>query len=276
MMDATTRQMTDSPGKTSDVQSPTMACIDLDRFCINCGYNLRTLPVCHDERTGIPIVQCTECGRFQSANDASTALRPWLDRLTLLLLGLWILLIIAVVFNLGMAEVAVSYANLEELTEHAGSTVQRIGNMTIRNRINTLAPLEVHTDFPEYELFVASMVFGSFMIAFACALFIVVTVPHWPRIAYVAIMVAMPIIAAIIVTIIWHNDAPHLLLWGLPYIAAHFGAQLIGGISGATFGRPLARGAVRVFLPPSVRPRLAYLWLADRQAFPRPSADERR
>lgn len=39
------------------------ACIELDRFCEECSYNLRTLAVTPDPRTGIPVVRCTECGK---------------------------------------------------------------------------------------------------------------------------------------------------------------------------------------------------------------------
>ncbi len=273
MMDVATEEIVDAPPGDRKGRAAPVACIDLDRFCGNCGYNLRTLPVCRDERTGIPVVRCTECGRFQSANDASTALRPWLDRLTLFVLGIWVLLLVAVFANLCLAEGAVSYANLDELTRHTGSNIQRIGNTTIRYSVDTSATLEVYTEFPEYEFFIAAIVLGSFMIAFTCGMFAVIAMPHWPRAAYAGVMLAMPVIAGVVVAVMWKYEAPHLLLWGMPYIAAHAGAQLVGGLAGITFGRPLGRLAVRIFLPPSVRPRLAFLWLADGKPSPRPQVD---
>jgi hypothetical protein len=226
--------------------------------------------VYRDDRTGIPVVRCTECGRFQSANDASTALRPWLDRLTLFLLGTWVLFLVATFAHVCLAEGAMSYATLEELTEHAGSNVRRIGNVTVRDWVNTSAPLEVDTDYPEYEFFIGSILFGSFMIAFACGMFAVIAMPHWHRAAYAGLILAMPLVAGGVVAAIWRYDAPHLFLWGMPYIAAHAGSQLLGGLAGIAFGRPLARLGIQVFLPPSVRPRLAFLWLADGKPFPRP------
>jgi hypothetical protein len=108
------------------------------------------------------------------------------------------------------------------------------------------------------------------MIAFSCGLFAVVALPHWRRVAYVGVMLAMPIVVGCLVAIGWAHDAPHLLDWGLPYVGAHAGLQLLGGVAGVIFGRPLARLAVHIFLPPSVRPRLAYLWLADGKPLPRP------
>ncbi len=269
-MDPATGEIADALPEAADAEAAPVAGIDLDRFCSNCGYNLRTLPVYRDHRTGIPVVRCTECGRYQSANDASTALRPWLDRLTLFVLGTWVLFLVAVFAHLCLAEGAVSYANLDELTEHAGSNVQRIGNVTIRNRIDYSAPLEVATDYPAYQWFIASILFGSFMIAFACGMFAVIAMPHWHRAAYAGLMLAMPVIAGVIVAIVWHYEAPHLFRWGMSYIAAHAGAQLLGGMAGVTFGRPLGRLAVRIFLTPGIRPRLAFLWLADGKPIPRP------
>ena len=69
--EATIESQSEHPG----TRAAPVACIDLDRFCEGCAYNLRTLPVYRDERTGIPVVRCPECGRFQSANDASTVAR---------------------------------------------------------------------------------------------------------------------------------------------------------------------------------------------------------
>ncbi len=270
VMKVETEEIVEARPEAAETQAAPSACIELDRFCGNCGYNLRTLPVYHDDRTGIPVVRCTECGRFQSANDASTASRPWLDRLTLLALGLWVLSIAAVFANLCLAEGAMSYANLDELTEHAGSNVRRIGNLTVRDWVDHSTPLEVNTEYPAYEFFIAAMLFGSFMIAFTCGMFAVIAVPHWRVAVYAALVVAMPVVAGGVVAAVWKYETPHLFLWGIRFITAHAGTQLLGGLAGIAFGRRLARLAVHVFLPPSVRPRLAYLWLADGKPFPSP------
>ena len=108
MRDVAAGKIVNARAGSPKTQAAPIACIDLDRFCGDCGYNLRTLPVYRDDRTGIPVVRCTECGRYQSANDASTALRPWLDRLTLFALGTWVLFLVAVFAHLCLAEGAVS------------------------------------------------------------------------------------------------------------------------------------------------------------------------
>ena len=103
----------------------------------------------------------------------------------------------------------------------------------------------------------------SFVTAFVISVFAVVAFPHWRRVAYLSLALVLPIIAGVVDVAIWHDEAPHLLGWGLNYMAAHCVVQVLGGLVGVVFGRPLARGVVRIILPPSIRPRLAYLWHAD-------------
>lgn len=262
-----TQPSTRNVGTDTTARREPIACIELDRFCEQCAYNLRTLPVYREERTGIPIVRCPECGRHQSANDTATALRPWLHRMTSLAIGVWILTMIAAFFWLGVAEAAMSYATLDELTVRQGTKVQRIGTTTIYTSRGT-GPLEVLSNMPDYMLFASVVLATSVALGFVVGLLAAVLCPHWRRFAGAALALAMPLVAGGIIAMTWHYEAPHLLGWGMSYIAAHAGVQVFGGLLGIIFGRPVARTIVRVFLPPSVRPRLAYLWLADGKALP--------
>jgi hypothetical protein len=269
-MTALSDPIVESPSTPPNRRVEPVACVDLDRYCEGCGYNLRTLPVVRDENMGIPVVQCTECGGYQPANDASTALRPWLNRATSVLLVAWILGIVAVFIFAGIGEGAISYATLDELTVHGGYERQQVGNTTTITWLRGLGPLEVQADFPFHKSFIAAVLACSLAIAFACGMFAVVVLPHWPRAAYAALVLTIPLVAGALVAIGWSQNAPHLFNWTLTYLVAHVGVQLAGGVVGIAGGRPLARLAVRIFLPPGVRPRLAYLWLVDEKPFPRP------
>jgi len=243
------------------------AVIELDRFCTSCAYNLRTMPVERDPGTGIPVVRCPECGTFQPANDATTAVRPWLQRLISLALAAWMLLLTAAFVWLVVAAVAVTYGTLDELTIRAGTQIQVIGNTTIRT-VRGSGPLEVWTDMPHKHLFVGAMLAVSTVIAFVVGGLAVVAFPHWRRGVCRAVALAVPMLVASIATLAWYSDAPQLLRWSLSYTAAHGVAQMLGGLLGVTFGRSLARGVVRVFLPPRTRTHLSYLWLVDGKALP--------
>lgn len=254
------------PTRTGASGEP-IACMELDRFCERCAYNLRTLPIFRDERIGIPIVRCTECGKFQSANDTATIFRPWLHRLTSLVLGAWVIITIMIFFWLCVAEAAITYVTLDELTVRAGTQIQRIGGTTIRT-VRGSGPLEVWTDMPDFGKFMAAILTASAGVAFVVGLLTVVVMAHWRKVAYYVVALAVPLLVACIVTMLWRAEAPHLLGWSLTYIAAHAGANMLGACLGVTFGRPIARTAVRIFIPPTLRPRLAYLWIADGKALP--------
>ncbi len=246
-----------------------VACIDLDRFCEDCAYNLRTLPVHRDPHTGIPIVRCPECGRLQPANNASTALRPWLNRATSLLLGLWVLTV-GSLFALGvMGEVGISYATLDEFTHHSGGQIQRISTTTIRT-YSSFGPLEVAEAYPGYKLVLSLMLGTSLLLGLVLGTYLVVVAPHWSRAAYMVVAISVPLLVGLGVGFAWSREAPHLFGWGMLFVMTHTAAQLLGWMLGVTFGRPIARLTVRIVLPPGIRPRLAYLWHADRKAFPRP------
>ncbi len=251
----------------SGVSASPVAAVDLDRFCDGCGYNLRTAAVFRDERTGIPIVRCPECGRFHSANDAATVFRPWFSRVTSVLLALWMILIIGVIGGLGLTEGTLNYATLDELTGFRWTTpaTQGVGGMV---RVGATGTLVVR-DYPEEQLFVTFIVFLSFLAGGLCGMVPAVAFPHWRILGSVVLSLVIPMLAGVTVFVAWRSEAPHLLDWGLPYMAGHTAAQVTGGVLGAVTGRPLARLLVRVCLPPSVRPRLAWLWLADSKPLPK-------
>ncbi|UCF33894.1 MAG: hypothetical protein JSV78_01025 [Phycisphaerales bacterium] len=182
----------------------------------------------------------------------------------------WIIILVLILMNLAIAEGALSYGTLDELTIHGGSTTQRIGNTITRTWSSGWGPLEVKTDVPDYKLFLITIILCSFAIAFAFGMFVVVAFPHWRRMACAAIVIITPALVGGIIALTWWKEAPHLFTWGLVYIAAHTAAQIIGGVGGITIGRPLARLLVRILLPPGIRPRLAYLWLTDGKPLPSP------
>ena len=121
---------------------------------------------------------------------------------------------------------------------------------------------------PDFKKFIAAILAASGSVAFVVGLLTVVVMAHWRKIAYYAVALAVPVLIACIATMLWHAEAPHLLGWSLTYIAAHAVANMLGASLGMTFGRPIARLAVRIFVPPSLRPRLAFLWIADGKALP--------
>jgi len=256
------------PGAANAAERP-IAVVELDRFCEGCAYNLRTQAVYRDERTGIPLVRCPECGRHQSANDAATVLRPWLQRVTSLVMGAWILIMIAVLFWLSFAQAAIGYASTEEMTTRSRTQIQQVAGGTTRT-VYRRGPREVWTDMPHRGWFIALVLTASGAVAFVSGLLIRVLMPHWRRTACVVVLVAIPSLIWIMAVLIWRDEEPHLLRWGMAHLSTHAAAQVLGGLTAVALGRPFARLLVRIFIPPTLRPRLAYLWMVDGKAFPKP------
>ena len=229
---------------------PTVAMVEMDRYCEGCGYNLRTQPVRRDDRTQVPLIRCPECGRFHAAGDAATALRPWLQRLGALGLWAWILFLLWLGGLLLFVSAIVSYATLDDLT-----TFRHVPGGDYELVVRALRPADLW--------FIAIMYGLSACIAFLGTCVAVVACHHWRRFGYIALGLLAPMIPAIIVWLIWQEDEPKLLGWGTWVIGAHLGTQWAAALIGVYAGRPLARLLVRVLLPARARAALAFLWLAD-------------
>ncbi len=185
---------------------PLVAEIETDRFCDECGYNLRTQAVRRDTQTGLLLARCPECGRYHAANQETSASRPWLRRLATMLLSWWV-------------------------------------------------------------LFLAGYV-GIATLAVACS--------HWRRRWYyvAAITIAVVPTGFIIVLLLLYEDGrgPQ---WAYPFLYGLLVVQVLGGAFGALVGRPVARGLVRMFLPPRARQALAFLWTADGKIPPTTATDRK-
>jgi hypothetical protein len=77
-----------------------VAVIETDAFCEGCGFNLRTQAVWRDERLGISVCRCPECGRHHAAGMRTTAGSAWARRAALGGLLAW--LIIQLLFVVGV------------------------------------------------------------------------------------------------------------------------------------------------------------------------------
>jgi len=263
---------------------PVAASIESDRFCDQCGYNLRTQPVRREVQTNLLLCRCPECGSFQPAHDGATAGRVWLQRLGTLLLFLWIALVAGVVFGLCAAQVGITFAPLEEATTYrqvtipapgAASptpgpstvTVVQQGNTTVTRTFTTWRR-EVRENFPHYTAFMTLMRALSLCLGFVLAMLLAVVLHHWRRWCYLIPVVLVPVAVGFLVWYMWGSSTPHLREWATPHIVAQAAAHLVGGLIGVLLGRPAARLVATLVLPPRLRQVLAFLWLVDGKPLP--------
>lgn len=282
---------------------PAAAQVQTDRYCTQCGYNLLTQPVRRDTRTNVLLVRCPECGGFEAAADAGTVRRVWLERLGKVLLMGWMLGLCGLIIWLGVLHGVLSYLTLDGLTTWrsiaqqpasvpAPVLAQQIaiaqpgGNsiivplppgasllgrpITLMSQTTTYAggfwrnrQLVVREKWDEYGLFMSTMSAVAAAVSFLLALVAAVFFCHWRRWAYFPLVYAAPLIAAVIVWLIWREEAPHLISWGGGYIGYFAMIELCAGTAGIFAGRPLVRLMANLMLPPRPRQFLTFLWLVD-------------
>lgn len=224
--------------------------VETDRYCDECGFNMRTLPVVRDGRTRLLLTRCTECGTLAYAGAATTAGRVWLQRLGVLLLFVWMAGILGVTALLGLFETFMQMITLEEMTDW--SPAGRI----------------ISDDVEHYWGFMTLVLGVSCALAFLMISIYACAAYHWNRMFHVAMALCVPLLPMTIAWQSWLHEAPYLESWAWQYLLSHAGVQMSAGLLGAMFGRVAARGLATVLLPARTRTVLGFLWLADRLPIP--------
>lgn len=238
--------------------------LETDRFCEGCGYNLHGQLVFREPHTALLVSRCPECGRLAPAGAGVTAAYAWLRRLGTLLLFIWIVVIIGVIVGLASTHVTVSVVALDEFTWYRPIPVSQLtGGYT--NRWNC----SVKENYPYWGWVVTGFASVSAASGFLIAAWMAVTMHHWRRRLYITPVAVFAVGTAYFVWLAWSRAVPQLGDWCVPYLVSFGAAHLLGGIAGTWAGRPLARLAVRIALPPGLRPMLAFLWRADGLPMPR-------
>ncbi len=238
---------------------PTVAYIETDRFCTECGYNLRQQTVMRHPDLDILLCRCPECGRHHAASESTTIGNLWLRRVGRLGLMAWVMGLLAAVLGLGMAESGLMFGTLHELTSY------RYQYDSTRELI--LVIREFNRGLFAFVTIVGVLSFANGAIL---GVGVVTLAYHWRRRRYFLLVLVIPTLVAAVIFSMWCVEAPHLMSFGLVFILGHVGAYILGGGLGVTFGRPLARAAIRAILPPRFWPVLGDLWLVDQKPLPQP------
>lgn len=241
---------------------PALAHVELDRFCGQCGYNLRGQPVRKDPTLHVLLCRCPECGSFTAANDAPLVHRG---------LSLWQRQIIVIGWTLLAASLLLGpIGMLMGVMLETTADLVRMKEYEIDDRIKAgdfaEVPFQRGSRWGQRRLALSMIaIAGAAAIGMATLMLWTVAFPHWRRPAYRMMAIAVPALCAIVAATLvaffsrrgMPDDWPMWVLFFMA-IAAMFFGQL-----GALIGRPVARFAVAVLLPPALRPAMAFLWLAD-------------
>lgn len=265
--------------------------LETDRFCDGCGYNLHGQIVTRDERLGIPVCRCPECGRHHAATGGTTALHLWLKRVGTLVLVVWVLavccLALAGTIGFGM----LSHSNVRADTVWEQTAVDQLppgyppGRYTPGSwfgsddpqryrvmRRNVREEPEVDYYRGEGGLHYAGLTEDQARLAslaaagLAWGAFIGIALWHLRlrRCVLVGVLVAPALAGAVVVALWWLNAENYMVRgWALPRVAGYALVQSAFVAVGVRVGRSFARSVVHVVLPPKPRQALAFLWLGD-------------
>lgn len=241
---------------------PAAAYVELDRFCGQCGYNLRGQAVKTDPTLRVLLCRCPECGSFTAANDAPLVHRGlslWQRQMTVI--G-WALLSVYLLLGPIGGLLGVMVGTSDDLARMKLYEIEEAELSYERDAID----FQFRTLWVEKQWrLAAASIIGSAALGLATLMLWTVIFPHWPRVAYRLMAVAVPAgcaISAAILIAYFSRRGMHdaLPMWVLFCMAV---AYMAFGQLGALIGRPVARFAARILLPPALRPAMAYLWMVD-------------
>jgi len=265
--------------------------LETDLFCEHCGYNLHGQPVNRDERLGILICRCPECGRFHPAGHRTTATSVWLSRFAAAFLGVWTLIVIAVVILATILFGAITFVHFDEFTEGvqvAGPNQREVeykqqttGNTSqwgpvfkdtgeaaaepieYRMKLRTFEPRKGRSRYDTIEALVLFHLFSA-ALGFATGVLAVVFLWHWQRRRYVYVML-LPYAAGLFVIgcVLIYDYYEWIQRWGIERALYYATVQAAAVLLGVLAGRPIARVVVRMFIPPRPRQHLNFLWQVD-------------
>jgi hypothetical protein len=265
--------------------------LETDTFCVGCGYNLHGQPVVRDERLGLYVCRCPECGRFHPAGTGVTATNAWLNRLAIGLLVLWVLIVtgavISIAIFLGACQmiavdaltytrmVAASGEDVEwKMVKGTGYTMVKKGTTQPVAQWQMVYSFEPPPDAdpwrfkrPWWAPYALTLLSAG--VGLGAGILLSVFVWHWPRKRYSWATVIPMIVAAVVSLIAYANESyDWIRAWAVTVFFGLAVVQAAALFGGTLIGRPIARMLLRMFVPPRPRQHFAFLWGIDGKKTP--------
>ncbi|MEM6560751.1 MAG: hypothetical protein AAF656_04050 [Planctomycetota bacterium] len=282
-----------------------IAQVETDVFCNDCGFNLHTQRVWQDDRLGIFVCRCPECGSHHPAGQAISATRPWLRRVGMLMLAGWVGFVVVAVLGILLVSFTLHVANYESRADYAHLTPDGLvadtrwqplpdgtsQNVVVINGIeqpgvqwaqvertrypvppghpgNWRNPTRGNMNSDWWEAFwftVVQCLAGVFVGG-------LLTValwhrPRWNVLLIVAVGVVLPAMAW--VSIVFTNERTQYIGgWLLRNSALFATVSLVGGVVTVLIGRMFVRGLLTLLLPVQARRTFSFLWEVDGRPLP--------
>jgi len=271
--------------------------LEVDTFCTNCGYNLHGQPVTRDPNLGLFVCRCPECGQHHPAGVGVTAASLWMSRLATALLALWVLIVLNAIFWTCVGTGALTLWHIEMFTNttmvapdgreveyaeipapagaaagagtswtpvYKGTTQPAVGEV---RRLRTLEfPPEQRNPLWRRRAFELNVLCAA-AVAFASGVLVVVFMWHWRRRRYGLVTLLPFLVAGVVVALMYATDLDdeygEVRGWLVSRSIAYATLEAAFLVIGMLIGRPIARGLLRMFIPPKVRQHFAFLWRID-------------
>ena len=270
--------------------------LETDTFCDGCGYNLHGQPVARDPRLGLLVCRCPECGGWHAAGKGTTAASLWLSRVGTLALGLWVLIVLFGAFwacvGFGACQVVhVETFSYRKMVTPDGREVEWSRDPATLNQpvlagttqpvtqwtmVATLQPPRSDQRFYHYRATVwdaLAVILGAVSLGFAWGAFVAIVMWHWKKRRYLW-AAALPLATgAFVLGIFITMDERYasIMPWVARIIFLYALLQAAFTGVGILLGRRLARGVLRMIIPPRPRQIFAFLWHADGKKMPGPA-----
>jgi hypothetical protein len=256
---------------------PVIGQVQTDTFCEGCGYNLHTQAVVRDQRLGILVSRCPECGRFAASGRTTSASSVWLNRFGTILLVVWVVFLLGLFSLCSLFLGMVAYGHPSILTTYEAAPYVRV-------RLNTSMPTAIQqasypyryvriprqtnsgnaeSDHRELQgrLILASIAAALALITGGLFSILLWHCKGWGRL----FALLPPILGCIGAALAWISDPTTILIreWGIVQIGLYLLIEIPGVAIGAWIGRPIARLLLKILVPPKARQHLAFLWIVD-------------
>jgi hypothetical protein len=252
---------------------PVVSHLHTDTFCDSCGYNLHAQAVMRDERLGLLVCRCPECGRWAAAGLGATASRVWLNRFATSLLVAWSLLLL-VIFGLGTLFLGMlpygymmSFTRLHRVDLPPAMTHgQSVSIYRYELRDPPPADTEEADDVMKQRRI---FMFTAGVLAVVVGGLHAVFLWHAKGLRRILAFV-IPLTGCLTTLAIWNFDPATFELrhWSMEPVLSFILLESAGLGVGLLLGRPVARGLLRILVPPKPRQHLAFLWTIDGRRLP--------
>ena len=240
----------------------TMTTVEGDPFC-RCGRNLHGQSVVRDDRTGVPMAQCPECGAFHAAGAADTAVTQWAARFYAAVVLAWALV---------LANIAAAAILVQTFCNGIAAEEMFFPSSGVYDANFSSGGPDDSRLFWQAMFLLVPLGLGAFLgLLQAVAMWHVRGPARLIPIVFVLAAAALMTALGLYDSYAYRQSGDYALARSI--VAGVSAVTFLGWLAMLFLGRPIARAFAAVAVPPAPRRALAFLWAADGKTLPEVDTD---